>query len=81
MRKEFEDGIIIRPFEPCDEPLVREFFAGLGGMSRAMFDRADYNSKRALSCFTPQAPEAEKGDTVVSPSNFQFVYRPNPHQY
>ena len=56
MRKEYEDGVVIRPFEAADEPLVREFFAGLGGMSRALFDREDYNSKRALSCFTPQAP-------------------------
>lgn len=56
MRKEYEDGVVIRPFEAADEPLVRDFFAGLGGMSRALFDREDYNSKRALSCFTPQAP-------------------------
>ena len=71
MRREFDDGVVIRHFAPDDLERVKTFFATLGGQTRAMFDRNDYNTNRALSCFTDQAPEnnepflAEKDGVMI----------------
>lgn len=48
------EGIVLREMRTEDENLVKEFFDSMGGESRALFNRRDYNRRRALKhCADP----------------------------
>ena len=54
MTREFEDGVLIRPFMEGDRDAVNEFFDQMGGETRGFFNKGDGNRKLALKWFTPE---------------------------
>lgn len=51
---EYFDNIIMRDVMPGDEALINEFFDSMGGESRALFNRRDYNRRGVLKfCARP----------------------------
>ena len=50
--------IVIREMITEDERLVKEFFETMGGESRALFNRGDYNRRRTLKYCANQNPQS-----------------------
>jgi len=64
------DAIAIRPFHADDQDRVSRFFDQMGGETRALFNRADWNRNLAMSFFTNPSPTilpylALEGDRMV----------------
>ena len=53
---EIKDNITVRELCSEDEPLINEFFDNMGGESRALFNRRDYNRRGVLKfCARPDS--------------------------
>ncbi len=55
-KTEFLNGIVLRPMEAGDVGIVNEFFDAMGGESRALYNRTDYQRKWALKYCNEQDP-------------------------
>lgn len=59
MTRTLENGVVIRPIGPEDKDLVVEFFAQMGGETRAFFNGNDWNRQNALAIFEQERPTHE----------------------
>lgn len=55
----------IRPFEKSDAPLVQAFFDGMGGESRAFFNRGHGNERWAMSFFSDDPADIERNRYIL----------------
>ena len=70
VNKELVESINIRPIEAGDEALIEIFFDRMGGESRALFNRRDYNRRGVLKfCARPDPTRryfiAERGGEMA----------------